>query len=265
MRLLIFLFLMIGSICYGLDYKNTCNAIDPDDLSRGYKREIKNPDNYTVSFGYISDLSITPKLIGVTFSDNACSSTKVTQYFANEYDDPSIDTNINVVNRQFKYLLKGGVYYRMLSMTNTTRIFSAKFFIQPNRTLSIDNGVSTGDPFNGNTLHQISNVNGQLFFGTEDSPCDVKYPNHPDNYSVSEFGSDLGCLIQLKANDKDGGSHEFSFRLKITKCTEDFNNVQTSCMQTVPLMDSKGITTNVVVKSNFFQFDFYNADTDEKL
>ena len=61
-----------------------------------------------------------------------------------------------------------------------------------------------------------------------------------------------------------GDSHEFSFRLKIDNCT-DFDNVQTSCMQTVPLMDSSGVTTNVVVKSNFFQYEFYNADTDEKL
>ena len=91
----------------------------------------------------------------------------------------------------------------------------------------------------------------------------VNFPNHPDDFSVSEFGSDLGCLIQLKANDKDGDSHEFSFRLKITNCAD--MNSPTQCMQTVPLMDSNGVTTNVVVKSNFFQYEFYNADTDEKL
>ena len=255
---------MIGSICYGLDYKNPCTAMDPADLSKGYEREISNPDNYTVSFGYISDFSITPKLINVTFSDNACSSTKVIKYYVNEYVDPSYDTNINLVNREFTFSLKGGVHHRTLSRTNTTRIFSSKLFIEPNRILSIDNGVSTGDPFfNGNTLHQISNVDGQLFWGTEDSPCEVNFPNHPDDFSVSEFGSDLGCLIQLKANDKDGDSHEFSFRLKITNCAD--MNSPTQCMQTVPLMDSNGVTTNVVVKSNFFQYEFYNADTDEKL
>ena len=140
---------MIGSICYGLDYKNPCTAMDPADLSKGYEREISNPDNYTVSFGYISDFSITPKLINVTFSDNACSSTKVIKYYVNEYVDPSYDTNINLVNREFTFSLKGGVHHRTLSRTNTTRIFSSKLFIEPNRILSIDNGVSTGDPFNG--------------------------------------------------------------------------------------------------------------------
>lgn len=266
MRVLVPFIFMLGTICYGLGYDSTCTAVDPSDLSKGYIRLISNSSNYTVSFGYIPDLSVTPEYrMVVNFSDSNCTPTNVTQYTVREFHDPSKSNNINLHDRWFSFTSKGGLYSRVAYNHDTYQILSVKFFLESTeRSLSINESATSGDPFDGNTLHQASNVKGQLFIGTDDSMCHVNYPDHPNGFSVSEHDSDAGCLVQLNAKDSAGDNHEFSFRLKIDNCT-DFDNAQTSCMQTVPLMDSSGLTTNVVVQSNYFQYEFYNADTNEKL
>ena len=175
MRGLVPFIFMLGTICYGLDYHSPCTALDPSDLSQGYERDISNSSNYTVSFGYIAYLSVTPEYnMVVNFSDSNCTSTNVTKYSVQEFDDPSKSNNINLHDRWFTFTSKGGLYSRVAYNDDTSRIYSLKLFQESTeRSLSINESATSGDPFDGNTLHQASNVKGQLFIGTDDSMCHV--------------------------------------------------------------------------------------------
>ena len=262
--LVLLLILCNGFVFSSVDLDPCKGGKDRDGVVFAYHRDIENPQDYTLQLGFGHNVSVTPKKFFIEYSDSVCSPSNLFGYTFKDYDD-TVSKNRTVLKTDAEFV-PGAAHIRQSDISaGSSMVFNSFTYIynsiKGSTDYVLDDSVASGDPFNGNAIHLMSDVKTELRVGSRSNPC--AYELIGNTLDIREDGTDKGCLMTVIVTDSDAKKHEFSFRGKVDSCK--FTDPSSDCLTKAVLKDENNATTNIYVKTNGMYTYFYNADTDEKL
>ena len=177
-----------------------------DEGDMGYSRTFNNPGNFTLNVGFGVDKTFVPDEIEITYLDPSC--TTISGYHANNisnYNGP----NENSVNFWYKSAqneinTNSVILFDMDFVSGDSTHWEAVFWgyvflTSSTYTISVDESVTSGDPFNGAIQNDISNRIAYVQMGSESSPCRYKLLRE-----ANETGDPVGSSVSITLTNKNG-------------------------------------------------------------
>jgi len=227
------------------------------------RRQVNNPTDYSINPGYDAKTSFIPDDIELYYDSENCDNTKIVGYHAHNGDSAKEQSAITEVNIFYNINGFSTLYFvndRISSQSNDAHwvLYGHIYKLNFNQNyFTINESAVNGDPFNGDQIHETSNITSQLSFGSVDKPCFFKRDD--SEFSFSSHESNDGCKITITSTGESGTTHAFSSTVDIECESGEVEN----CYKLFDLRNSQNEVLDIRLKTNGLVFTFVDAEGNE--
>lgn len=234
-----------------VDYR----SCEPQDS--GSSKDISNVKDYKVDLGFGTDISFVPDEIELYYKSSDCSGDILSYHSHNgdslELGKVDFETNFSIGDDFTYYMI---IKERKSSDRDHMDWIMHGTILKLNEdfNVSIDDSVSSGDPFKGNANNDVAKfVDGKINFGSSDKPC--RYIVKDEALTITTEDESLsGCAVEIFAfSPVTKTKYEWTATVKIEKET-DYNN-----LHEFKLFNKSGQHVGFV-KTNLYSWKFSDLD-----